>query len=297
MTRIGFDVGGTNIKAGLFDNDMNYLSKKISSFPKALGYHNIIETMYETAMEMLTENNLSKDDVCSIGIASAGGIDIEGGIIIAAYNLDFKEVPIRDEMKSHFPGIPVKLINDADAAALAEFNKGAFRGYNNAILLTVGTGIGSGLIIGGKLFCGGLSHGTEAGHVTLALGGLHCTCGSTGCIETLCSATWLSKTGKPAGYADAKAVIDAAKRNEPAAVDIFNEYIENFSDAIASLTNILDPEVVAIGGGVSLAGDFLFAPLRDKVEQKSFFRYPYKIVPAQLGNDAGAIGAAIAAAE
>ena len=293
MTRIGFDVGGTNIKAGLFDNDMNYLSKKISSFPKALGYHNIIETMYETAMEMLTENNLSKDDVCSIGIASAGGIDIEGGIIIAAYNLDFKEVPIRDEMKSHFPGIPVKLINDADAAALAELKKGALKGCRNSLLLTIGTGLGSGVIIDGKLYSGGLGNGTEVGHMLLSRDGPLCTCGKRGCIESFCAATWLVNAGRDLGYYGAKAVIDAAKNGEAAAIDVFNEYIENFSDAIASLANLLDPEIVALGGGVSLAGDFLFVPLREKVEKKSFFKHPYKIVPARLGNDAGTIGAAV----
>ena len=297
MIRIGFDIGGTNIKAGLFNGDMNFLSKKSFTFQKESGYRNIIKTMYEISIEMLSENNLNKKDVCSIGVASAGEIDIAGGIIIRAHNLGFYNVPIQEEMSRYFPDIPISLINDADAAALAELKKGALQGYNNAILITIGTGIGGGIIIGGKLYRGGLSHGAEVGHVIVFSDGPLCTCGNRGCIETLCSATWLAKKGQPAGYADAKAVIDAAKNEEPVAIEIFNEYIDNFGMAIASLTNLLDPEIIALGGGVSLAGDFLFDPLRKKVEQKSFFKYPYKITAAQLGNDAGTIGSAAAGGE
>ena len=292
MISIGFDIGGTSIKAGLFDSDMNFLSKRSIAFNKELGYHNIIITMHGTAVEMLSENGLGTGDISSIGIASAGEIDQARGRIIRAYNLDFYDVPICEEMNSYFPGVPVNLINDADAAALAELHKGALAGYGSALLLTVGTGLGGGLIIDGKLYSGGLKNGTEVGHVLLSRDGPMCTCGKRGCIEAFCSATWLVNKGKPLGYLGAKAVIDAAKSGEPAAVDIFNEYIENFSDAIASLANLLDPEIVALGGGVSLAGDFLFEPLREKMEKKSFFKHKYPIVPALLGNDAGTIGAA-----
>ena len=294
MKTIGFDVGGTNIKAGLFDGEMNFLSKKMSPFPKELGYQNIVKTMYDITAQMLAESGMAAECVDSVGIASAGEVDAVRGVIIRAHNLNFYDVPIRTEMEKYFPGVPVNLINDADAAALAELNKGAFRGYKNAILLTLGTGIGGGVIIDGKLFTGGLSHGVELGHVILSMDGPLCTCGNKGCIEALCSATWLKNKGQPAGYKDAKAVIDAAKNGEPAAVEIFGEYTGNLSTAIASLANLLDPEIVALGGGVSLAGDFLFKPLGKKVEDKSFFKYPYKIVPAMLGNDAGAIGAAVA---
>jgi len=293
MIRLGFDVGGTNIKAGLFDAEMNYLSKKISPFPKELGHHSIVGKMYEISRAMLGENGMTEKDVAAIGIASAGEIDPVDGVIVRAHNLDFYNVPMRTEMEKFYPGVLIKLINDAAAATLAEHGKGALLGCKNAILIALGTEIGGGMIIDGKLYRGGLSHGVELGHMTLSMEGPMCTCGNRGCIEAFCSATWLKNKGQPAGYTDAKAVIDAAKNNEPAAVKIFDEYVGNLSTAIASLANLLDPEIVALGGGVSLAGDFLFEPLREKVKIKSFFRYPYKIVPARLGNDAGTIGAAV----
>ena len=230
MIRIGFDIGGTNIKAGLFDEDMKYLSRRISSFPKEYGYRSVVKTMHEVSADMLAENGMTKEEVGSVGIASAGWIDILNGIITRAYNLDFYDVPICEEVRRHFPDIPVSLVNDADAAALAELYIGALKGYNNAILLTIGTGIGCGIIINGKLFSGGLSHGTEAGHSVLCLGGLPCTCGGVGCIETLCSATWLVKKGQNLGYKDAKSVIDAARTAESDALKIYDD--ENLTELI-----------------------------------------------------------------
>jgi glucokinase len=159
--------------------------------------------------------------------------------------------------------------------------------------LTLGTGVGGGLILGGKMFNGGLGHGVELGHMCLQFGGPLCTCGNLGCVETLCNAPWLIRQSSQA--TDAKMVIDAAKEGDVAAKNIFDRYVDQLSSAIVSCTNLLDPEVVALGGGVSLAGEFLFAPLREQVLRKSFFHHPYKIVPATLGNDAGIIGAAMLA--
>jgi glucokinase len=291
--RIGFDVGGTNIKAGILDSDCNIISKKITPFPKELGSHNIINAMHETALQMISENNLNKADVSSLGIAIAGSVDVKNGVVIHAYNLDFHNVHITKEMSQYFPDIPVTLINDANAAAFAEFKAGALKGYNNAILLTLGTGIGGGVILNGRLFNGGLGNGVELGHVVLDMDGPLCTCGIKGCIEEFCTVRWFMRKGKPAGYTEVKEIIDAAKKGERAAVEIFDEFVENLSSALASLANLLDPEIIALGGGISLAGDILYDALHEKVEKKSFFKYPYKVVPAQLGNDAGTIGAAL----
>ena len=289
MILIGFDVGGTNIKAGILDEQRDPVARSEASFPKQLNYHNIINIMHDMAIKLLAENNFDKSSVESVGIASAGAVDVSEGVILHAYNLDFHGVPIKKEMEQFFPGVLVKLINDANAATLAEHRMGALKGYKNAVLMTLGTGVGGGAILDGKLFNGGMGHGVELGHMTLSLDGPMCTCGNKGCIETLCSATWIAKQGR----GDAKTVIDGAKKGDAASMEIFKEYIENLSSAIASITSLLDPEIIALGGGVSHAGDFLFEALRDKVEKKSFFKYPYKIVPARLGNDAGWIGAAI----
>ncbi|MCL1809442.1 MAG: ROK family protein [Clostridiales bacterium] len=290
MVRIGFDVGGTNIKAGILDGSMNIVAKSMTAFPKESDYSKVVRKMHETAEELLSECRLCKNDVSSLGIAVAGAVDVANGISIKACNLGFYDAPLKDEMKSYFPGIFVHVVNDAFAATLAEFKKGALKGCSNAMLLTIGTGIGGCVILDGKLFTGGMKHGFEPGHVTLALDGPLCTCGNKGCIETLCSATWIADKGK----ANAKTVIDRAKDGDTESMEIFDEYIENLSTALASLTAIFDPEIIALGGGVSLAGDFLFKPLREKVERKSFFKHPYTIVPAKLGNDAGMIGAALA---
>ena len=290
MVRLGFDIGGTAIKAGVLDCSMNIVSKKMTAFTREAGFKSIIRKMYEIAMEMLSDNSLEKADVMSVGIAVAGGVDTEKGVSVKACNLGFVNVPLRAEMERYFPGVPVRVINDADAATLAELKKGALKGCKNAIMLTIGTGIGGGVVLDGKLFTGGLGHGTEPGHAALSLGGPLCSCGNQGCVETLCSATWLATEGK----ADAKDVIGRAKDGDPTSQRILTEYIENLSTALASLTAILDPEAIALGGGVSLAGDILFSPLREKVWQKSFFKHSYKIVPATLGNDAGIVGAALA---
>ena len=287
--KIGFDVGGTEIKAGIIDGDFNIISKTTTAFPKGADYRHTVKLMQKTATRMIEEKFQGGDAPDAIGIAVAGTINPSKDAVIKAVNLGFYNVPMKREMELYYPGVPIGLINDADAAALAEHTKGALKGYNSALLITIGTGMGSGLILNGGLYGGGLGHGVEAGHVTLALGKEPCHCGNYGCIETLCAASWFTKkTGS-----NAKTIIDAAKQGETKSLEIFEEYIENLSSAIASLTALLDPEIIAIGGGVSLAGDFLFNPLREKVRQKSFFKYPYNIVPAKLGNDAGMIGAAI----
>ena len=290
--RIGFDVGGTNIKTGIIDDDFNLVSKKITAFSKEAGYINTIKAMHQTVMEMIAENDLNGKDISTVGIAIPGSVDVQSGVVIHAYNLDFHNVRMTEEMSRYFPGIPVTLINDANAATFAEFKAGALKGYDNAMLLTLGTGLGGGLILNGRLFNGGRENGVEPGHVVLDMDGPLCTCGTRGCIEEFCTVRWLLQKGKPAGYTEVKEIIDAAKKNEPAAVSIFNEYVENLSSALASFANLLDPEIIALGGGISLAGEILYHALVEKVEQKSFFKYPYKIVPAQLGNDAGMIGAA-----
>jgi len=289
MSLIGFDIGGTYIKAGLFDGDLVLLAKKSASFIKEKTYHNIIMIMCGMADELLSLNGQKKEDLSAIGVASAGAVDVENGVVLKAHNLGFYNVPVRKELEGRFPGTPVSVINDAAAATLAEYKKGALQGCKNALLLTLGTGVGGGAIIKGELWRGGNGQGFEPGHITLDINGPLCTCGNRGCIETLCSASWIEKKGG----ADAKTVIEAAKKGDAGSLGIFREYIENLSTAIASLTAIFDPEIIALGGGLSLAGEFLFKPASEKVREKSFFKYPYKIVGAKTGNDAGITGAVI----
>ena len=160
------------------------------------------------------------------------------------------------------------------------------------------------------MFNGGQNHGVELGHMTLIQDGPKCSCGNFGCMETVCSATWLARQGREICEKDpsslisrktkgdplrvnAKTVLDCAKQGDEAALRVFERYVEYLSTAIASVISLLDPQVVALGGGISLAGEFLFEPLRQKVQEKAFFSHTYKIIPAVMGNDAGMIGAAM----
>ena len=183
-------------------------------------------------------------------------------------------------------------------------------GCRTAVLFTLGTGVGGGLILGGRMFHGGLGNGCELGHALLVSGGEQCTCGNKGCIEAYCSATAIIRDairamekhpdsllfertmGRPESM-DAKTAIDCAREGDRAALEVFHNYVDHLGSAVASMINLLDCERVAIGGGVSAAGEFLFEPLRKNVHAKSFFENHGSVVPAVMGNDAGIIGAAM----
>lgn len=309
MYQIGFDIGGTNIASALLDDDLNTVRELSVPFPHG-GSSKDVALLLRNMAEKLTVGLVEISALNGIGVAVPGSIDPKKEIVINAYNLGFHNAPLRGDVQAHFPGVQVLLVNDADAAALAELYKGAFRGAKTAVLFTLGTGIGGGIILNGRLFTGGMGNGVELGHAVLQHGGERCTCGVQGCVEMLCSATQLVREGKRALQKDkngliyksvngdetqvsARTVIDAAKDGDAEACEIFASYVDALGSAVSSVINILDPEIIALGGGVSLAGDFLFDALCKNVRQKSFYTEFARIVPAQLGNDAGIIGAAL----
>lgn len=312
MLHVGFDIGGTNIAAGVVDDDMRIIARRSVPFPTGKPYAHAIGLMRTIVEELAGELHIASGEFGSIGIVVPGSIDPACERVLHAYNLQFHDVPLKKAMQEQYPGVPVYLANDANGAALAELHGGAFRGCKTAVLLTLGTGIGGGLILGGKMFNGGLGHGVELGHMVLIHGGPLCTCGVHGCIESVCTSTWLIQQGRRSiidypnaliytqaegdlSKVTAKLVIDCAKAGDAIAVDIFERYVDQLGSAITSCINLLDPEVIALGGGVSHAGDFLFEPVRKNVRKKCFFEEIGKIVPAQLGNDAGIVGAAMLA--
>lgn len=312
MYEIGFDVGGTNIKVGLLDANFKLVASRSFPFPIGESPEKIASLMAENAREILSEHQLEFSSLSSVGAAIPGSIDPDEKIVIHAHNLRFHNVPFKEMLEKQFPGIPVNMANDASAATLAELHFGALKGCKTAVLLTLGTGVGGGLILDGKVFNGGLGHGVELGHMIMLHGGESCTCGNDGCVESYCSATWIINEGKRLASADpssfisqsaggnpdsitAKLVIDAAKRGDDQAIEIFDQYIDYLSDALASLTVLVDPEKIALGGGVSLSGDILYKPLCAAVKRKSYFHAEPTIIPAELGNDAGMTGAAMLA--
>lgn len=288
MFQIGFDIGGTNIKAGAVDDQLNVLIEISRPFPKGKSYDQVLLLMGEMITDILDGIQAKIQDIAFIGIAVPGSLDSKNEEVINAHNLGFHHVPLKKAMEEMMEGIPVFLANDGNAAALGELHKGSFFGCSTAVLLTLGTGVGGGIILGGKLFNGGLGHGVELGHMRLVHKGELCTCGNAGCIETVCSAAFFQRR-----QVEAKALFEQAKAGDPKSLEIFDEYVYYLSDALVSIAVLLDPEVIALGGGISQAGEFLFTPLRKAVKEKSFFEFPHKIVSAQLGNRAGFIGAAM----
>ena len=309
MYQVGIDVGGTNIKIGLIDTELQIIRKTSIPFPRLNG-EEVAIILTRAVRGLLDECGLTEEQVHHIGVVVPGSIDPTGGVIIDAHNLGFHQVPFREFLQKQFASTPIYLANDADGAALAELGCGAFVEHKTAVLLTLGTGVGGGVILGGKLFSGGCRRGTELGHMQIVAGGELCTCGVRGCIEAYCSATALIRDAIRAmknhpdsklalaskgslEEIDAKFIIDCAKDGDPVAVTIFDNYVNHLADACVSIIHILDPEVIAIGGGVSYTGDFLFDSLKKKVSDKCFFSSHGKIVPAVMRNDAGIIGAAM----
>lgn len=309
MYQIGVDIGGTNIKIGLVDDSLEILEQASIPFPHE-GAQTVADRLAEAVRGVLSAAGITEAQLQSIGVVIPGSIDPTGEVVINAYNLGFHDVPFKKLIAAHFPSTPVFMANDANGAALAELYKGAFVGCRTAVLLTLGTGLGGGIILNGKMFNGGMNQGTELGHAYLVDGGEHCTCGNNGCMEAYCAASALARegvramqrdprgllserSGGNAALIDAKMVVDCAKAGDVTAKRVFDEYIGHLSSACASFFNILDPEVIAIGGGLCGAGEFLFAPLRERITEKCFYKSHGAVVPAVMGNDAGIIGAAM----
>ena len=308
MYQLGVDIGGTNIKVGLVNETMELVQTSSVRLPHD-GARSVVKTIEEAVDFLLRQQAIARKDVESVGIVVPGSIDQKGERVIDAYNLGFHDVPLKALAQEAFGEIPVYLANDANGAALAELYAGAFRGCKTAVLFTLGTGLGGGIILGGHMFNGGMNQCVELGHMYLVNGGEHCTCGNDGCMEAYCAASALARDGQRAmkkhpesliaaraggspENVEAKLVIDCAKEGDEAAKAVFDQYIESLSSACASIYNLLDPEVIAIGGGVCGAGEFLFAPLREQTTGKCFYKTHGRLVPAELGNDAGMIGAA-----
>lgn len=298
MLDIGFDVGGTTVKAGAL-NGCSVVKKAVFPTPHA-DPDALIAQIVRCADELSAGEKIG-----ALGVTVPGSVSKDGSII-DAWNIGVRGLPLKRILEEKIPAERVVVRNDADAAAVAELRAGALVGVKTGLMLTLGTGVGGSLIINGELFTGGLGRGTEPGHAMLDRGGSKCGCGHCGCIETLCSATALKRLAEAAcqkgsgmiylkhkegAKVDAKLAIECAMAGDETALDVFSEYTDALADAIASFVNVIDPEVIVIGGGVSGAGDFLLDVLREKVPPRTFFGSCGRFAAAAAGNDAGLIGA------
>ena len=311
MIRIGVDVGGTGIQIGVVDKEFHIIQESSIPTRTDIPFEEQVKHITDCIVSTVQAAGLNEDDIESVGIGIPGIASAKTGEIIKCTNMGWYHVPFRDVFNRYL-NKPVHIDNDANVAALAESVAGISAGTSSSVFITIGTGIGSGIIINGRIWSGAHHIGAELGHVIFDLDGVPCTCGNHGCLERYCSATALIRMAREAvaeqpdslilrsvnmdpSRIEAKTVFDAARQGDTLAVSVYNRYTDYLAQAIASVVNLLDPEVIVLGGGVSKAGHFLLDPLTQKYKQYIVFNDqplpPVKI--AVLGSEAGIIGAAM----
>lgn len=311
MYYLGIDLGGTNIACGVVDAQGTIIAKAERETRAERPYQEVIRDMGLCALDAVRSANVSLKDVLSIGIGIPGVANNDNGYVIFCTNLGWIDVPLRDELQK-VVDLPVYIDNDATVAGFAESVAGVSKGLSSSVFLTLGTGVGAGIIIDGKPWSGAHGVASEIGHTTLVADGIPCTCGKSGCVERYCSATALIRMGKETARQNpewpvlrrldndparmtAKAIIDAAKEGDGMALDIFNRFVKYLALACNSIVSFLDPDMIVLGGGVSHAGAFLLDAVRREIPKYLMYKaLPHAQVElARLGNAAGIIGAAM----
>ncbi len=305
---IGIDVGGTNLKAGLVDETGHILDTERTPL-RFTTAEDFAGTLAGLAGTLLSRAGLRASDIVRAGIGIPGAVC--GGDILYTCNIPLRDVPLERLFRAHLD-IPVRMENDANCAAVGEWLCGAGRGTRNFMVVTLGTGVGGGFILDGRLYAGGGMVG-EVGHMVVEQGGALCGCGRRGCWEAYASATGLIRMTYEAmeahpesllhavaaerGGVEGRTAFDAAQRGDAAALELCHTYVVYLAAGVTNLVNILQPEAVAVGGGVAGAPEpLLMEPLRQIVERECYPRHTGKIpriLRAELGNDAGMIGAAL----
>lgn len=313
MYYLGIDLGGTSIKAGICNEKGKILCKESCPTITNENGNRIINDMAKLCKKIITQSGLKTKDIEYAGIASPGTADSEKGVIVYACTLPFLNYPIAKRL-SELTGIKkIYVENDANAAAKGEATIGAAKGYTNSVMITLGTGVGGGIIIDNKVYAGFNFAGAELGHIVIVHGGKPCTCGRNGCWEAYASATALIEQTKykmlenkdslmwnlaenDIEKIDGKTAFSAMKQGDKTAKEVVDGYIGYLACGIVNIINIFQPEVLSIGGGISNEQEFLTEPLIKIVKKEQYSRNSPQqtiIKIAQLGNDAGIIGAAM----
>ncbi len=307
---IGIDVGGMSAKGGLFSWEGELLCSERVKTSACDGVDCTLGHLYELAKKLAQNANVDFERVAGIGLGVPGVVNSGEGVVLRWSNFNWNDVPFAEKF-SKLTGKPVFIANDANVAALGEATFGATAKYQSSILLTIGTGVGGGMVFDGKLIEGYKSAGAELGHITIREGGLPCACGRLGCYEKYASATalirqtrhamvenlqssmWQVVEGKIENV-DGRTAFIAAREGDETAKKVIDQFVGYLSEGIADFVNILRPEAIVLGGGVANEGEMLFEPLRKAVDERSYIAMdivPLKIVGAQLGNKAGMYGA------
>ncbi len=310
MIRIGIDLGGTNIVAGAVDENNTILAKAECKTNMPRPAQAIMEDMARLAKEAAEKAGFTMDDVAYVGVGCPGTCNVLTGIVEYSCNLDFKEVPLKEELEK-LTGKPVYIENDANAAALGEAKAGAAKGANSALCITLGTGVGGGIIIDGKIYDGFNCAAAELGHIVIVVDGEQCGCGRKGCWEAYASATALvrqtkamiaenpdslmAKIANERGKVNGRTAFDAMRQGCPVGQATVDKYVEYLACGLTNMVNIFQPEVLCISGGISHEGDTLLTPVLGHIERDRYSKYSKhqtRLCAAALGNDAGIIGAA-----
>lgn len=312
MVRVGIDLGGTNVAFGLTKEDGTLICKSSVPTKRDLDADTLTVYIAESVFAWLRAQKIEDTDILSIGMGTPGVTDDRTGEIVYTSNLPFYHTQAR-EIFYRYTKHPLRLSNDANCAALGEVTCGGAKGYKTSITVTLGTGVGGGIIIDGKIYCGFNGAGGELGHMVIRKDGEPCKCGRRGCFEQYASATALIRETVKAAKAhpesaimtlcegdlskvNAKTAFDGQRMGDPICTQLVKQYIEDLGEGIINYINIFQPEIILIGGGVSKEGENLLAPLREYVFS---FAYGSDILPRAriertvLGNDAGIIGAAM----
>lgn len=297
---LGIDLGGTNIAAGITDDDGKIIKK--TSVPLGSA-KNSADEMADKMAALFDELSVG-EEITSVGIGSPGIVNSDKGTVIYASNIAFSNYPLAEEMEKR-TGKRVKVVNDGNAAVFAEVKCGAAKGMKNVVMLTLGTGVGGGIVIDGKIYSGSFFGAGEVGHIVIEKGGRKCPCGRRGCFERYASATGLIETSRNAALKYPSSLLakeseitgmtafSLARRGDAAAAEAVENYISDLAEGTASLITLFSPDAIVIGGGVSNEGDPLFLPLKKKVrELLSGNETP--VLRASMGANAGIIGAALA---
>ncbi|HBB19070.1 MAG TPA: glucokinase [Ruminococcus sp.] len=307
---VGIDLGGTNIVAGVVDEEYNIIAKASTKTNCPRPEKEIADDMAKMALEAVKNAGLTIDQIEWVGVGTPGIANSSTGIIEYSNNLGFKNTPMVKYIQETIDK-PVFIENDANAAAYGEFVAGAAKGAKNAVCITLGTGVGGGIIIDGKIYAGSNFAGAEIGHTVIEVDGAQCSCGRKGCFEAYSSATGLirmtkesmaehpdsvmNKMAQERGKVTARTSFDCMRAGDKYAKDVVDKYIKYLAAGITNTINIFQPDVLCIGGGVCNEGDPLLLPMKALVEKEVYTRDSEKnceIVIAKLGNDAGIIGAA-----
>ncbi len=307
---VGIDLGGTNIVAGVVDEEYNIIAKASTKTNCPRPDKEIADDMARMALQAVKNAKLTIDDIEWVGVGTPGIANSETGIIEYSNNLGFKDTPMVKYIQETIDK-PVFIENDANAAAYGEFVAGAAKGARNAVCITLGTGVGGGIIIDGRIYSGSNFAGAEIGHTVIEVDGAQCSCGRKGCFEAYSSATGLIRMTKEAiaehpdsimaksaddkGKVTARTSFDCMRAGDKYAKAVVDKYIKYLAAGITNTINIFQPDILCIGGGVCNEGDPLLLPMKKLVAKEVYTRNSPKnteIVIAKLGNDAGIIGAA-----